>query len=92
MIQICGTPYLYRSQAMDLLDQEASEDEGIRSTAVKDGRSWTRLPSYEANIELTNKEKRYRHLLDDAAEGDRQIRNKWEEWEESITQLTWDEV
>lgn len=79
-------------QAMDILDQEASEDEGQRKNASKDGRSWDRLPSYEANIGLTNKEKRYRQMLDHAGEADETVRLKWEQWEDAITRLTWDDV
>ncbi|KAH8118025.1 BRO1-domain-containing protein [Phellopilus nigrolimitatus] len=79
------------NQAMDLLDQEASEDEGVRKNAAKDGKMWDRLPSYEANIELTNKESRYRQMLDHACESDEHVREKWEQWEEVITRLTWNE-
>lgn len=79
-------------QAMDILDQEASEDEGQRKNATKDGRSWDRLPSFEANIGLTNKEKRYRQMLDHAGEADETVRSKWEQWEDAITRLTWDDV
>ena len=77
---------------MDLLDQEASEDEGMRKTALHEHKPWTRSPSFEANVELTKKERRYRTLLDNAAEADESVRQKWEEWEEAITRLTWDEV
>ncbi|KAI5122282.1 hypothetical protein M0805_002362 [Coniferiporia weirii] len=79
------------SQAMDMLDQEASEDEGVRKNAAKDGKSWDRPPSYKANEELTSKEKRYRQMLDHAAQSDEHVRGKWEEWEEAIVRLTWDE-
>lgn len=75
-----------------MLDQEASEDEGIRKNAAKDGWSWDRQPSYEANIDLTNKERRYRQMLDHATESDETVRQKWEEWEEAVTRLTWEEV
>ena len=77
---------------MDILDQEASEDEGVRKNAARQGRRLDRLPSYEANIGLTNKEKRYRSMLDQASEADETIRSKWEQWEEAITRLTWDDV
>ena len=77
---------------MDILDQEASEDEGIRKNAKKDGRVWDRLPSYEANVSLTNKEKRYRQMLTHAADADETVRSKWEQWEEAITRLTWEDV
>lgn len=75
-------------EAMDILDQEASEDEGAR----KSGRSLDRLPSHEANAGLTAAEARYRQMLEHSGESDVVIRGKWEEWEESITRLMWDEV
>ncbi|EJD06562.1 BRO1-domain-containing protein [Fomitiporia mediterranea MF3/22] len=78
-------------EAMDILDQEASEDEGVRKNVTREGRRWDRLPSYQANIGLTEKEKRYRQMLDQAAEADDTVRSKWEQWEEPITRLTWDE-
>jgi hypothetical protein len=81
-----------RVQAMDLLDQEASEDEGIRKTYAASQKHWDRLPSYEANLELTGKERRYRQLLDQAAESDDRVRDKWNSWEGTIVRLTWDEV
>lgn len=79
-------------QAMDMLDQEASEDEGIRRTYASERKDWSRTPSYEANVELTTKEKRYRQMLDQAAESNETVRTKWNEWEDAITRLTWDEV
>lgn len=78
-------------QAMDILDQEASEDEGIRKNARKDGKNWDRMPSYEANVDLTNKEKRYRKMLTDASNANETVRSKWEQWEEPIIRLTWDD-
>ena len=77
---------------MDLLDQEASEDEGIRRTYGNNQKPLDRLPSYEANIELTGKERRYRQLLEQASESDERIREKWNDWESAIMRLTWDEV
>ena len=77
---------------MDLLDQEASEDEGMRRTAARSGRPWTRPASLEANVELTKKEKRYRDMLDHAAKADDIVHRMWDEWEEAITRLTWEEV
>ncbi|KAL5504141.1 RIM20 [Sanghuangporus vaninii] len=78
-------------EAMDILDQEASEDEGVRKNAARQGRRLDRLPSYQANVGLTNKERRYRSMLEQASEADETIRTKWEQWEEPITRLTWDE-
>ncbi|KAI0359835.1 BRO1-domain-containing protein [Trametes cingulata] len=76
-------------EAMDILDQEADEDETLRegSRPIPD-----RLPSLEANRDLVAKQQQYRTVLDQARESDALVRQKWEEWEESITQLTWPEA
>ncbi|KAF8910637.1 BRO1-like domain-containing protein [Gymnopilus junonius] len=74
-------------EALDILDSEASEDE----TARKD-LGLSRLKSHEANIELIEKANRYRSILTQAAESDELVRQKWDEWEESITELTLDEA
>ncbi|EKM78721.1 hypothetical protein AGABI1DRAFT_59755 [Agaricus bisporus var. burnettii JB137-S8] len=73
--------------AMDILDSEASEDEAARNEIPLN-----RLPSHEANVELIEKERRYRRILADAGESDETIRQKWDDWEESIAQLTWNEA
>lgn len=72
---------------MDILDSEASEDEVARKEIPLN-----RLPSHEANKDLIEKERRYRTILTEAAASDETIRQKWDEWEDSIHQLTWDEV
>jgi len=69
------------------LDQEASEDEQLRGSTPTQ-----RLPSYQANEQLTSKAERYRNVLNQAAESDAVIRQRWDEWEKCIAQLTWDEV
>ena len=74
-------------QALDILDNEASEDEAIRKEVPLD-----RMKSHEANVELIEKAGRYRSILTQAAASDESVRQKWEEWEESITELTLDEV
>ncbi|KAG2017656.1 pH-response regulator, variant 2 [Coprinopsis cinerea AmutBmut pab1-1] len=74
-------------EAMDILDTEASEDESTRKDYPIN-----RPPSHEANIELTSKGERYRHLLDQARESDETVRRKWYEWEDHIQQLTLDEA
>ncbi|KAL9714113.1 pH-response regulator protein palA/rim20 [Leucoagaricus gongylophorus] len=74
-------------EAMDILDNEASEDEAARK-----GVSMNRVPSHQANVDLIEKERRYRSILAEAAASDESIRQKWDEWEESIIQLTWDEA
>ncbi|KAF9450357.1 BRO1-domain-containing protein [Macrolepiota fuliginosa MF-IS2] len=74
-------------EAMDILDSEASEDEAARKEIPLN-----RSPSHEANVELTKKERRYRSILAEAVASDEAIRQKWDEWEDSISQLTWDEA
>ncbi|KAF8071744.1 BRO1-like domain-containing protein [Lyophyllum atratum] len=73
-------------EAMDILDNEASEDEAARKYATLN-----RLPSHEANAELIEKEKRYRSILAQAATSDETVRQKWDEWEKNIVELTWSE-
>ena len=77
---------------MDILDQESSEDEAIRQEHTQRRKSWSRLPSYEANVELTGKERRYRQILQQAADSDNLIRESWSDWEDTIVRLTWSEV
>lgn len=72
---------------MDILDAEASEDEAARHEIPL-----SRLKSYEANVELIQKAERYRNILSQAAESDESVRQKWDEWEECISELTLDEV
>ncbi|ESK88786.1 ph-response regulator protein pala rim20 [Moniliophthora roreri MCA 2997] len=74
-------------EAMDILDHEASEDENTRATISLD-----RPPSHEANVHLIEKEKRYRRILEQARESDETIRTKWDQWEQNITELTWEEA
>ncbi|KAI0303832.1 pH-response regulator [Multifurca ochricompacta] len=75
------------TEALDILDQEASEDEQLRRSTPTQ-----RLPSHQANDQLTSKAERYRNILNQAAESDAVIRQRWEEWEKCIVQLTWDEA
>ncbi|KAI0649086.1 BRO1-domain-containing protein [Trametes meyenii] len=74
-------------EAMDVLDQEVDEDETLRENRP----GLERLPSLEANRELITKEQQYRKVLEQAQDSDSLVRKKWEEWEDSITQLTWPE-
>ncbi|KAJ7158788.1 BRO1-like domain-containing protein [Mycena filopes] len=73
-------------EAMDILDNEASEDEAMRKELGVDQRP----PSHEANVELVEKERRYRDILGRAAASDETVREKWDEWEGNIVQLTAD--
>lgn len=72
---------------MDILDNEASEDEMARKEIPLN-----RLRSHEANVELIEKQRRYREILKQARLSDAAVRQKWDEWEANITELTLDEV
>jgi programmed cell death 6-interacting protein len=72
---------------MDILDQEASEDELVQ----QEGKI-RRQPSHEANTNLIETERRYRSILEEAAASDELVRDKWDEWETNIMELTWEEV
>ncbi|KAE9407729.1 BRO1-domain-containing protein [Gymnopus androsaceus JB14] len=74
------------NEAMDILDQEASEDESTRQSMPLD-----RPLSHEANVHLVDKERRYRAILEQAATSDETVQTKWDQWERNITELTWDE-
>jgi hypothetical protein len=74
---------------MEILDQEAEEDEEAREAYDGDPQ-WP--PSYEANKPLISKETRYRAVLQKAGVSDDEVRQKWYDWEEAIMRLTWDEV
>lgn len=73
---------------MEILDQEAEDDEAFRETHPVSERP----PSHEANTDLVGKEQRYRAVLQQARDSDELVRKKFEEWEENIIQLTWNEV
>lgn len=53
---------------------------------------WTCPASHEVNKDLTEQAKRYREVLDRAAQSDRVVRDNWEDWAERIGVLCWDEV
>ncbi|KAI9461717.1 pH-response regulator [Lactarius psammicola] len=75
------------TETLDLLDQEASEDEQLRQNQPT-----RRQPSHQANEKLISKAERYRKILNEAAESDAVVRQRWDEWEKCIVQLTWDEA
>ena len=77
---------------MDFLDEEAFEDEKTRQEASEIPEIQNRQTSHEANVDLTDRQRRYRQVMDHAAESDAHVRVKWNEWEESIRRLTWSEV
>jgi programmed cell death 6-interacting protein len=41
---------------------------------------------------LISKAERYRKIINEAAESDAVVRQRWDEWEKCIVQLTWDEA
>ena len=69
------------------MDDEASEDEAARKDSPLN-----RPSSHEANVELIEKANKYRNILAEATKSDEHIRQKWDKWEENITELTLDEV
>lgn len=74
-------------QAIEILDEEAEEDENFR-----EDHELERPLSHEANSDLILKHSRYLKVLGQASESDKQVRDKWDEWKENIEQLCWDEV
>lgn len=74
-------------EALEILDNEASEDEAARKDFPL-----ARPKSHEANTELIRKADRYRNILEEAKKSDEHIRQKWDEWEDRITELALDEV
>lgn len=78
---------LTQLQAIEILDNEAEEDESFREElALK------RPQSHEANSDLIVKHSRYLKLLEQASASDKQVQDKWDEWRENIEQLCWDEA
>ncbi|KII89959.1 hypothetical protein PLICRDRAFT_159226 [Plicaturopsis crispa FD-325 SS-3] len=72
-------------EAMDILDNEASEDEAARKSGLID-----RPFSHDANKHLVEKERRYRDVVRQAKDSDALVVDKWEQWEKNITDLTLD--
>ena len=79
---MCGN-----EQALDILDQEAEEDEVFQAEAPS-----VRQASSVANEQLVAKAQRYRAILDGGIQSDAIVREKWDEWERFISQLTWSNV
>ena len=69
------------------MDQEAEEDEVFQVEAPS-----VRPSSPEANQDLVAKAQRYKGILDNAVQSDAIVREKWDEWERFIMQLTWSNV
>ncbi|CDZ96580.1 Predicted signal transduction protein [Phaffia rhodozyma] len=76
--------------ALDILDQEAEEDESTRAKYAQTG-GWSRPPSFEVNEYLITQAGVYRGTLTQAGDSDSIVRQKWEEWEEKIEILGGDE-
>ncbi|KAI0783675.1 pH-response regulator [Abortiporus biennis] len=74
-------------EVMDILDQEAEEDEIFRAENSTD-----RLPSSDANKELVDKAQRFHGILNEAAKSDEVVRRKYDDWGPSISELTQDEA
>ncbi|KAL1722637.1 BRO1-like domain-containing protein [Schizophyllum commune] len=85
--RVAGLGRRLLEEAMSILDDEAEEDENARAQGLTQ-----RRPSHEANQELMHKYERYHSVLTQAAESDESVRRKYDEWEESIGELTWDEA
>lgn len=77
-------------QILDLLDQEAEEDETLR--AKYSAGHWRRPLSHEVNGPLIAQIDLYRKTLQAAGESDAIVRQKWDQWEEKIEILGGDEV
>jgi cell fate regulator YaaT (PSP1 superfamily) len=73
---------------MDILDQEAEEDESLREQYP----NINLQVSTDANKELVTKYQRLQSTLDQSLPSDERIRQKWADWAQVIEQLTWEEV
>jgi programmed cell death 6-interacting protein len=84
------------SQAFDILDNEASEDETFFEQLPNGGSQIATNSGYyasqRANKDLIAKANSYRQILENAAASDATVRSKWEEWEENVTVLCADQV
>lgn len=72
---------------MDILDNEALEDESARTEC-----GLLRPASHIANKDLIAKGSRYRGILEQAISSDAVVQSKWDDWEQSIIDLTAEEV
>ena len=81
-------------QALDALDQEAEEDETLRSRydSTPSSARWTRPASHDVNKHLTGQAESFRSTLEQAGASDAVVRSKWDQWEEQIEVLGGDEV
>ncbi|ORY32117.1 BRO1-like domain-domain-containing protein [Naematelia encephala] len=73
------------SEAMDILDQEATEDENL--LARQPHLAQTRQPSHIANQHLIQMAGQYDATIKQASSSDGTVRAKWEEWQPLIEVL-----
>ncbi|KAG8936097.1 pH-response regulator protein palA/rim20 [Tulasnella sp. 418] len=74
-------------ESLDILDQEAEDDESFRDMFMKTGGPLERLPSHLANKDFTDKILRYREAVAKALESDRIVRSHWEQWRSTVELL-----
>jgi len=87
VVKIAGSNEKILEDAYDILDLEASEDEGLRTSNP----GVQRARSQEANAVLIEQASRYSNLMQQAKDSDEQVLAKWEEWEEIIEKLESDD-
>jgi len=75
---------------MDILDQEATENESLLSRQPHLAQS--RQPSHVANQALVNMSNQYESTIKQASASDGTVRNKWQEWRGLIQVLSNGEV
>jgi programmed cell death 6-interacting protein len=78
------------AQTLDILDQEAAEDEMMLEKRPE--LQSARAPSYEANRHLTDQVKKYQATLNQARKSDADVREKWAQWEGLVAILAGGEV
>jgi len=75
---------------MDVLDQEAHEDEAL--LARQPQLSQSRAPSHIANQQMTASASQYDATIQQARASDATVRKKWDDWESVIGILAGGEV
>lgn len=76
-------------QSLDILDQEAEEDEALR---IRYAERWTRPASHVVNGHLVTQANTFRQTLEQSGSSDLVVSDKWDEWEDKIEILAADEV
>ena len=80
----------YSRQSMDILDQEAYENEAL--LAKQPHLSATTQPSHIANSHLIAAARQYEETSRQAGNSDASVRAKWEEWQPMIEILAGGQV